>query len=157
MKVNLLPMMLGQTKALIASDPGTQDWLDKIKLMSPVHGDVSVQRNGDFHKKLFALFKLSFDYWEPGKINSKYGKPEKSFDRFRKDLTILAGHYNVVIRLDGSVRIEADSLNFSKMNQEAFDNLYKNVLSVVLKKIPVLSELGIKETETLVEKILRFC
>ncbi len=82
--------------------------------------------------------------------------PEKNFERFRKDLTILAGHYHVVIRLDGTAKPEADSLAFGNMDQETFNGLYSNVLDVILKKIPVLCKLGADEVNKLVDQILEF-
>lgn len=116
-------------------DPATAEFCNKIKLGNAIHGEFTQMRNYDFHKKLFSLLNLAFEYWQPGEITSKYGKPEKNFDRFREDLTILAGYYYTQIRLDGSVRVVADSLSFGKMNQETFDKLYQNILTVVIEKI----------------------
>ena len=39
------------------------------------------------------------------------------------------------IRLDGSVRVVADSISFAKMDQDTFDKLYQNILTVVINKI----------------------
>ena len=141
---------------LIPADPKTDAWYQKIKLAANVHGDIKLMRNAAFHRKLFALFNLSFDYWEPGEINSKYGVPEKNFDRFRKDLTILAGHYHIVIRLDGTTRIEADSLAFGSVDQETFNNLYSNILDAILKSIPKMNEWGEEKVNETVEKVLEF-
>ena len=141
---------------LIPADPKTEEWYRKIKLGSTVHSDFKQMRNAAFHRKLFALFNLAYEYWEPGKVSSKYGIPEKNFDRFRKDLVILAGHYHSVVRLDGTVRIEADSLSFGSMSQETFNNLYQNILDVIMKRIPVLSNMTEDEINELVEKVLSF-
>lgn len=141
---------------LIPEDPKTDEWYRKIKLGATVHSDFKQMRNAAFHRKLFALFNLAYEYWEPGEINSKFGVPEKNFDRFRKDLTILAGHYHNVIRLDGSVRVEADSLSFGSMNQETFNDLYQSVLDVIMKRIPVLNKLSEEEINDLVDKVLEF-
>lgn len=129
---------------------------DKTKLGSDIHADFKQFRNAAFHRKLFALFNLAFDYWQPGEVNSKYGVPEKNFDRFRKDLTILAGHYHNVIRLDGSVRVEADSLSFGSMDQETFNNLYSNILDVILKRIPQMGEWGADKVNEIVNQVLEF-
>ena len=141
---------------LIPADPKTGEWYEKIKLGATIHSDFKQMRNAAFHRKLFALFNLAYSYWEPGKINSKYGVPEKNFDRFRKDLTILAGHYHSVIRLDGTVRIEADSLSFGSMDQEKFNDLYQSILTVVMDKISVLNKLNEDEINDLVNKVLEF-
>ena len=93
--------------------------------------------------------------WTPGKIDSKYGTPEKNFDRFRKDVAILAGFYDIVIRLDGSTRIEAKSISFSKMDQEEFDRLYQRTIDVFLKHI-YGKDMTKEEIDELVEKYLSF-
>ena len=141
---------------LIPADPETNKWYEKIKLGATIHSDFRKMRNAAFHRKLFALFNLAYSYWEPGQVDSKHGVPEKNFDRFRKDLTILAGHYHSVIRLDGTVRIEADSLSFGSMDQEIFNGLYQNILTVVMDKISVLDKLSTDEINELVDKILEF-
>jgi len=141
---------------LIPADPKTDEWYRKIKLGGNVHSDFKQMRNAAFHRKLFALFNLAFEYWEPGEVSSKHGVPQKNFDRFRKDLTILAGHYHNVIRLDGSVRVEADSLSFGSMDQETFNNLYQSILDVIMKRISVLNKLSKEEINDLVDKVLEF-
>lgn len=138
------------------ADPKTEEFHAKTKLGATIHSDFKRMRNAAFHRKLFALFNLAFEYWEPVEINHDYGQPEKNFDRFRKDLTILAGHYHIVVRLDGTAKPEADSLSFGNMNQETFDSLYQNILSVVLKKIHVLNKMGAQEINDLVDKFLEF-
>lgn len=138
------------------ADTATEEFCQKIKLGSVIHADFKKMRNPKFHRKAFALFNLAFQYWQPGEVSSKHGVPEKNFDRFRKDLTILAGSFHNVIRLDGSVRIEADSLSFGSMDEETFDKLYNNVLNVILKKIPILDKLTAEEVNDLVDKVLRF-
>jgi len=152
MKVYLIKTIAG----LIPANSEAEKWLRKKKLGSVISAEVKQVRNYAFHKKLFALFNLGYDYWQPGTVSSKHGTPEKNFDRFRKDLTILAGHYHSVVRLDGTVRIEADSLSFGSMSQETFNNLYKNVLDVIMKRIPVLNNMTEDEINELIEKVLSF-
>lgn len=141
---------------LIPADPESEVWYKKIKQGVAVSVEAKTIRNYNFHKKLFSLLNLAYEYWEPGEIDSKYGTPEKNFDRFRKDLIIMAGYYHIVIRLDESVRIEADSISFAKMDQETFDKLYNNILTVILEKISVLNEMTADEVNELVNKFLTF-
>lgn len=138
------------------ADENAESWYRKIKTGETVSLEGKKVRNYRFLKKYFALLNLAYGYWEPGEISSKYGKPEKNFERFRKDLVILAGYSHIVIRLDGSTRIEADSISFGKMDSDTFDSLYNNVLNVVLKRIPVLDKLTAPEIDKLVDKVLTF-
>jgi len=152
MKVYLLKTISG----LIPSDAESDEWFHKQKTGSVISAEVKQVRNYEFHKKLFALFNLSFGYWEPGEIDSKYKNPEKSFERFRKDLIILAGYYKTEIRLDGSVRVEAESISFASMDANTFEKLYQNVLTVIMKRIPVLDKMTKEEIDDLVNKFLAF-
>lgn len=143
-------------------DPETQEFHGKLKLGASIHSDFKQMRNAAFHRKLFALLNLGFEYWEPPKIYSPdnrkrtWGEPEKNFDRFRKDVTILAGYYHNVFRLDGTFRIEADSIAFGNMDQGTFDKLYQAVLTVLMKRIPMLGKMSIKEIDDLTNKFLEF-
>jgi len=131
-------------------------WYNKKKLGVVIEVDAIEVRNPGFHRKFFALLNLAFGYWEPGEVSAKYGVPEKNFERFRKDVTILAGYHHTVIRLDGTARVEADSISFAKMEQETFESLYSNVLDVLLNRIPMLKKMGADETNRAVNKILEF-
>jgi len=140
----------------IPSDQGTRDFHDKLKVGEVIHGDFKKMRNYRFHKKYFALLNLAFDYWDPGQITSKYGTPEKNFNRFREDAQILAGYYEITIRLDGSTRIEAKSISFAAMDDTEFDKLYNAVLNVILKRVNVLNTMSAEEVNDLVDKVLAF-
>ena len=120
---------------LVPANPESEEWLQKIKPGEVISAEVKRVRNYQFHRKMFALINLAFAHWNPGEITSKYGTPKKNYARFRKDLTILAGYYSTEIRLDGSVRVVADSISFARMDQDTFDKLYQNVLTVVIDKI----------------------
>ena len=141
---------------LIPNNPETDDWYRSLKLGQVIHGEFTKMRNAGFHRKLFALLNLAFEYWQPGEIDDKHGVPEKNFDRFRKDLIILAGYFHLVIRLDGTTRVEADSISFAKMDNDEFQKLYSNVLNVILKRIPMMAEIGEERINELTDKFLQF-
>jgi len=138
------------------ADTETERYALSLKTGEIIHADFRKMRNVRFHRKFFALLNLAYEYWEPGEIDSKFGTPEKNFDRFRKDLIILSGAYHTEIRLDGSVRVEADSISFGSMDPETFEKLYNNVLNVCLKRIPMLAKIGAEEINKLTDKILDF-
>lgn len=129
---------------------------DKTKLGADIHSDFKQMRNAAFHRKLFALFHLAFDYWEPAEIDTKWGKPQKSFVNFRKNLTILAGHGHLVFNIDGSYKMEADSISFGSMSQETFDELYSNVIDAILKQIPKMKDWGAEKIDEAVNQVLEF-
>ena len=112
-------------------------------------------RNVMFHRKFFALLNIAFDNWNPGEINSKYGIPEKNFERFRKDVAILCGHFHLVIRVDGTSRPEADSISFAKMDQETFKDLYSKTIDVLIKHV-YKQKIDAEKLDEIVERYLQF-
>lgn len=133
----LLQMQKVANGALIPSDEEAQDGLRKLKLGQRVRVEVKRQRNYRFLKKWFALMRFAFDYWEPPKPEQvKWDiQPEKSLERFRKDITILAEHFDATYRLDGSVRLEAKSISFGSMSEEDFEDLYSRALTVITRRV----------------------
>jgi len=123
---------------IIPDDKETANFIERLKLNQVIVADFKRPRNYAFHKKYFALIKYAYENWEPQEFESPEWEgvtPEKSFDRFRKDLIILSGRYHAVYRVDGSVRIEAESISFASMNEESFAELYDSTINVILKKI----------------------
>jgi hypothetical protein len=124
-----------QGEALIAISEEAKEFLSKKKNGTGISGEFKEIRNYRFHKKYFALLNYAYDHWEPGEINSKYGTPEKTFKQFRKDLTILAGFYNIEMRINREPIVTAKSISFAKMSEDDFEKLYSNTIDVILKYI----------------------
>lgn len=121
---------------LAPNDDEAQDCLRKLKVGQDVQVRVTRTRNYMFHRKWFALLQFAFDQWTPHAVQTRHGvTPEKSMDRFRKDVTILAGFYEATYRLNGDIRIEAKSISFASMSQEEFEELYSKSIDVLLKLI----------------------
>jgi hypothetical protein len=142
---------------LIPADKESQTYVGKLIRNDVITADFKKPRNYEFHKKWFALVKFAYEHWEPSAFqDSKWEGvvPQKSFDRFRKDLIILSGRYDAVYRVDGSVRIEAKSISFGNMNQEEFKELYNSTINVVLDKI--LTTYNLDDLKKTVEKVEAF-
>lgn len=120
---------------LMPMDEGGVEALKKYKPGAVIRCKLTQMRNPKFHAKFFALLNLGFTYWKPGEINTKYGVPRKNFDRYRKDVTIQAGFYEMLFRMDGSCRPEAHSISFANMEEDEFARLYSAVLDVLLDRI----------------------
>ena len=134
-----------------------------LDLMRPLPGDrplrckITQPRNVDHHRKYFALLNYAFECWEPS-LESDPGRPEltihKSFDRFRKDIIILAGFYEASYRLNGDVRFEAKSIAFGNMPQEEFEELYSKTIDVIIDK--VMTGYTGDELREIVDQIMEF-
>jgi hypothetical protein len=130
--------------------------MDGIKIGAEVHGNMRQKRILWKHRKYFALLKIAYDNWTPGEINSQYGVPMKNFERFRKDVAILTGHFELVIRVDGSSRPEAKSISFSKMDQIEFDKLYSKTIDLMIKNIYGHENMTAERMNELVDQFIRF-
>jgi len=114
--------------------------IDKLRSGQAVRVKFTRVRNLKFHRKWFALARFAYDYWEPT-VKVKEARralafeAERNFDRFRKDLIILAGYYEAFYRIDGTVRVEAKSIAFENMSEEEFEKLFSATIDVVLKHI----------------------
>lgn len=121
----------------IAGDIETEQWLQSIKTFDKFSVELKKEQNYKFLQKLIALFQVGYDIWEPTMpiIKSKYGIPEKTFDQFRKDITILAGYYTLKTRFNGDVIVEAKSISYKNMSQEEREKLFNNVINALLKHV----------------------
>ena len=151
MEINLIKTISG----LAPYDPDSESWYNKLKIGNVVHSDFRKYRHPIFHRKYFALLNIGFENWEPGEINSKYGVPEKNFERFRKDIAILAGYFDLVIRLDGTSRPEAQSISFAKMDESEFQDLYSKTIDILIKNV-YGSSLDADGLNSIVDKYLTF-
>jgi len=142
---------------LLPENQESADYIHKMKYGTIISANFTKPRNYSFHKKYFALIKFAYENWQPTELEDSRWEgvvPEKSFDRFRKDLVILSGHFEAVYRIDGSVRVEAKSISFAKMTEESFSELYNSTTTVVLEKI--LTNYTREDLDTVLEKLERF-
>lgn len=123
------------TGFLVPADQPSAEYIGRMAADDGFTATVKQHNNIKFHRKLFALFKLAFDAWDPGELRYKGDPVQKTFDRFRRDLTIYAGYYDTSIDLTGRLVLDARSLNFSTMEQAEREALFSDVVDVVLRRI----------------------
>ena len=101
------------------------------------------------------MLNLGFEYWTPADIiDEKYGTPEKNFDIFREQVTILAGFYKTVHNINGTFKVKAKSISFAAMDNDEFEALYNAVLNVLMRKI--LVGMDKEEVEKLTEQFMNY-
>ena len=108
--------------------------LTKFKTGEVYEIDIKLTRNPAFLRKVFAFFNFCFNHWDGESIYEHTSHTEQ-LDRFRKDLTILAGFYVQTVRLNGEIRTEAKSLSFASMKEEEFQECYTALTKAALKHI----------------------
>jgi len=152
-------MLRTSTGALVPLNDEEAEQLRRIKSGAVVECDIVNKRNPMFHRKFFKLLDIAFDAWseiDHGAVYYQGQRVRPNKERFRKDITILAGFYEAVTNLKGEVRLEPKSISFSNMTQDEFEELYSAVVDVVLSRI--LSARGYDEERLRehVENVLRF-
>lgn len=125
-----------------------QEAFERLKDGQVYRAKLTRPRNAKFHRKYFALLKFSFDHWPVA------DEGHKNFDVFRKNIAVLAGFYTQAMHLDGSIRLEAKSVNFGAMDEVEFEDLFDKSISVILKH--VLTNYTKADLERVVLELLRF-
>ena len=126
--------------SFIPASEDDAELLSKVKVGETVRLTLVRPRNIKFHRKFFTLMHLAYDYWEPpehGEGSALVEKiiVERNFDRFRYDVTILAGYYDATYRLNGDVRLEAKSISFGSMSEDDFEKLYSKTINVIINRV----------------------
>jgi hypothetical protein len=143
---------------LIPATEEEAEKLAKIKTGQVLRMDMVKMRNGAFFRKFWALAKFAYDIWSETVQPQTYkGQPVRAtFDRFRKDLTVLAGYYEATYNVRGEVRLEAKSLAWGKMSEDEFERFFSDVIQTVLSKVLNNVKLTEKEVREHVERALQF-
>ena len=125
-------MVLEDSRGLMSIDDSSERIFKKNKPGTIVECDIKEFRNYRFFKKWWSMVNFAFKHWDA---------ELKTLETFRKEITILAGHYEVVASLGSNkVKKEAKSINFDKMNEEQFEELYSKTIDAILKVIPTLAK-----------------
>lgn len=120
---------------LCPDDDPTTEYMTKLKVGDVVSAEIKRPRNYEFHKRYFALLQLGFDYFEPEYAEYKGEQVEKNFNRFRHDITILSGYFDMVPDIRGEFHAQAKSISFGSMKQDDFEKLYSKTIDVLLKYV----------------------
>ena len=120
---------------LVPDSESDVEKLASIASGETIRADIKRPRNIGYHRKYFALLDVLFDIFEPDIAEHK-GKPVlKNRERFRKDIAIATGHYELVVNIKGEVRAEAKSISFSAMDDAEFAQLYRSTINYGLLHI----------------------
>lgn len=121
----------------------TVEYLQKVKTGAVVSGEFVQPRNYKFLQKTICLFRYCFDHFAEtmagAELDYKGMKAAPSFDRFRYDLTILAGHYTATFDILGNLKLEAKSLSYGKCSEDEAERIYSDVINAALKQVFKLS------------------
>ena len=109
--------------------------LQRFKNGEMYTAEIKLSRNPQFHRKVMAFFGFCFQHWNAEKSGLGNADERTQFNRFRKDLTILAGFYDTVVNIRGEVRAEAKSIAYANMQQDEFEELYNALINAAIKHV----------------------
>ena len=139
---------------LVPASDETREFIRKKKLGTGISGEFKQIRNYPFLKKYMALMNIGYDAFEPEIAEYKGQVVEKNFDRFRHDITIMAGYYTFTTDINGEVKAVAKSISFGNMSEEEFSALYSKTIDVLLRK--VLTGYTKDDLENVVDQVIGF-
>jgi len=114
---------------LVPLYPSDFDEKRKLKLGQDYEVEVKNPRNVGFHRKFFALLNV-------GHENTKMTMP---MDTYRRYLLMKSGYFTMYTT-DKGVFYEAQSISFSSMNQDQFEEVYSRVLDKIIEDIGATKE-----------------
>lgn len=120
---------------LVPVDDASRAFVAALLPGDGVEVDATAHHNVRLHRKLFALLRLAYDAWEPLREHDERLTPIKSFEAFRKDVLILAGHADTEVTPKGNVRVVARSMAFAVTDGAALPSLYERVFEVLWERV----------------------
>jgi hypothetical protein len=139
-------------------DESETEKLNRFKAGRAIRVDITLAQNAGFHRRTLKLFRFCYETFmerNPEWLEHKGKVVRPSFDRFRKDLVILAGHYHQVFDAEGNFHLVADSLSYEQCDQERAERIYSDCINAALKHVyqNTRSEEWLRET---VDQLLSF-
>lgn len=124
------------------------DLKQRLKVGSTVRCRVTLPRNYKFHKKFFALVRLTYDNLPMPLVERWNVRSENDMlRRFKRDL----GYYTAICNECGETEIEYRSISFAAMDEEEFERFYNDCVNLILDKY-----LPGTDRQDLLEEVERF-
>ena len=150
--------MRGPNGALI---PATENDGERVRALKPgrVYRMTATEvRNGPKFRRWWILVQYAFDLWSEHapKLMHKGQPVRHELERFRKDITVMAGYCYPVFNALGEMRLEPESIAWGSMTDERFSALYSATIDVLLGKVLGGTGLTDEQLREHVERVLSF-
>lgn len=147
-----------QQGAFIPMNDDEHEKTKRIKAGAVTEVRIVQKRNPKFFRKFFVLRDFLFDIWEEGRpeVRHKGVVIRGNKERFRKDLLIMAGYYDVVVNVLGETRLEAQSMAWDSMDEDVFEKLFSACIDVGLAKIVDRPDLTAEAVRNHCETLINF-
>lgn len=151
----LISVQKSQIGAVTCLLPETDDDLESIrrlKLGETYRFDFKMMRNGQFHRKLFAMFGIVYEHMDD-EIKNKFNITDKNKTMLRT-MKFLIGHYELAVTLDGKAMYEPLSIDFASMDDIEFGGFYNRCVDAVYTHF--MLNLDRRQLEALVMRMMGF-
>lgn len=130
-------LMKASSGAFVPASEQDAEAMRRFKVGGVQKAEITEMRNGRFFRKWWVLVQFAYGIWAETMPKQQWRGHDvlPNFDKFRKDLTILCGHFHAVWNIRGEMKVEPDSLSWSSMSEETFDQLYSKTIEVILSKV----------------------
>lgn len=145
--------------SLVPLDADEAGKLVRFKVGASISAEVKAIQNGLFHRKLMKLFRHCYEHFEASPRAPRMWRGHEvkvSYDKFREDLTILAGYFTVVYNINGELRLVADSLSFAKCSPEKRERIYSDVIDAALKHVFQGLDMTQDHLRAIIDQLLQF-
>ncbi len=148
----------GPRGALIPMEESSEEALRSIKTGSVLRVKINRVRNPKFHRKYFALLNYAYSVWSELVPEREWRGRQvvTTFERFRKEVQIMAGHYEPVWTITGEMRLEPKTISFAGLDEEGFESLYSTVINVLIQKVLVGTGVTEEKLRHYVDQVLAF-
>lgn len=154
-----LRFLKGPNNILVPADEETAARVAKWKSDDLIRGHFAAMRNAKFFRKWWVLAKYAYDLWTdhlPSQRTWRGQVVQPEFERFRRDLIIMAGFYTPIFAIDGTLRMEADSISWDNMDEPEFEKLYSATIDAILQKVLNRPDLTAEQLRKYVDTVMRF-
>jgi hypothetical protein len=157
--VSAILLMKTPQGSLVPLDTDEAGKLKRFKVGASISAEVKAIRNGQFHRKMFALLRFCYEHFEEMRRGTRQWRDMPvmtSFDRFREELIIMAGYYTPVFNIKGEVKVNAKSLSYANCEPEEFERIYSDVIDAALKYVFNGIDMNNARLRGIVDQLLQF-
>ena len=122
---------------------------------TPVEVIIRIGDDNQLRRRWFALLRFAFDFYEPAALPNGI-VPLPNFNRFRKELTIMAGYYTQKYTPEGSVFVDAQSTAVGEMSAEDFADLYRKTNQLLIDRVLAAKGFDQATVDRAVDALLRY-
>lgn len=103
------------------ADEAAEKVMSRVGRGQCVYAEVKRARNPGFHRKFMKMLRLAYD-------NQAF---YSSFESFRREVVMRCGYAQAHVHIDGTRSMTPESISFDSMDQDTFETLYEEAISVI--------------------------